>query len=441
MGVRVPPFAPAGDTMPYELETKPNHTVAVSAYLDPEAVEEERTRLLKRLARRVRIPGFRPGKAPLKVVRARLGHEIEEDLQESLARRAWAEVLEGEEGLEPISDFRIRRAEVEEDGTFRLEGEVDVRPRWELPDPEGLELPEFSIEVTDEEVDEQLERMAERHAQWEPVEDGEAEDGMVAEARVGVEFPEGDGEPFDLGEVVLLLGEARLGEKVDEALQGARPGETREAETQVPGDHPDERIAGKTVRYRVEVRTLRRKVLPEIDEGFAKTVGAESLEELRAKVREALEREKRTERRRTWRRALLDQLERDIDPESVPPSVVDAALKARLESLAFELMMRGIDPSSGAVDWNQVAAEARPDARKAALDRLVLEQLADQWGIEVPEKDVEAVVREEARRAGVPVGEYRAKMEAEGRLAELREGARLARAVDELIRRAGGEVE
>ncbi len=427
--------------MPYELESKPNHTVAVSAYLDAEAVEEERTRLLKRLARRVRIPGFRPGRAPLKVVRARLGREIEEDLEESLARRAWAEVLEGEKDLEPISDFRIRRAEVDEDGTFRLEGEVDVRPRWELPDPEGLELPEFSIEVTDAEVEERLERMAERHAQWEPVEDAVAEDGMAAEVRVAVEFPEGDGEPFELGDAVLPLGEARLGQAVDEALQGARPGDTREAEAEIPEDHPDERLAGRRVRYLLELRALRRKVVPEVDEGFARTMGVGSLEELRARVREAIEREKRAERRRTWRRALLDQLERDIEPESVPPSVVDTALRARLDSLAFELAMRGVDPGSGAVDWNQVAAEVEPDARRAALDRLVLEQLADRWGIEVPEDDVEAIVREEARRAGVPVGEHRARMEAEGRLAELREGARLARVVDELIRRAGGEVE
>ncbi len=426
--------------MPFELNRRPDSTVEISAHLAPDAVEEERTALLRELRRRVRIPGFRPGKAPIAVVRARLGGEIDEDLEERLARRLWHEVL-SESGIEPISDLRLSRAGLDDDGTFRMEGIVDVRPELELPDPAEADLPDFSVEPSNEEVDEEIERLAEQQATWEPTEEP-AEDGVIAEVTVtGTVTDDPDAELLDLGELTLLIGRETLGKEVDAALQGAVPGDVREAEATYPDDHPDPRLAGHTVAFQLEVKALRRKVLPEIDDELAKSVGAETLDDLREKVRTALEGRKKAERRTAWRRAILDHLEKDLDPANLPPSIVEAALKDALDGVAFKMVMQGIDPGSESIDWQRIATEAEPGARKSALDRLVLEQLAAEWKIPVPEEDVEAYIRQEAARQGVPLGEHRARLEAEGRLPGIRHAARLTKVVDRLIELAGGEVE
>jgi len=426
--------------MPFELDRRPDHTVQISAHLGPDAVEQERITLLKELRRRVRIPGFRPGRAPLAVVRARLGNEVEEDLEERLARRLWHEVL-SDGGIEPISDLRVTRAALDDDGTFRMEGIVDVRPEFELPDPSEATLPEVPVEPTDAEVEEEIERLAEQQATWEPTEEP-AEDGVIAEVRVtGTVRDDEEAEDLDLGELTLLVGRETLGNTVDAALQGARPGDVREAEASYPEDHPDPRLAGHTVAFRLDVQALRKKVLPEIDDELARSVGAEDLEDLRKKVRAALEGRKKAERRRTWRRAVLDHLEQNLDPENLPPTIVEAALKDALDGVAFNMVMQGIDPGSEGIDWQKIAGEAEPEARKNAMDRLVLEQLAAEWKIPVPEEDVEAYIRQEAARKGVPPGEHRAELEAENRLAGIRHAARLTKVVDRLIEMAGGEVD
>ncbi len=426
--------------MPFELHNRPDFTVEISAHLSPEAVEEERIALLKQLRRTVRIPGFRPGKAPLAVVRARVGAEIQEDLEERLARRLWHEVL-SESEIDPISDLRVNRVELDEDGTFRLEGVVDIRPEFELPDPAGAELPEVSVEPTDAEVDEEIERLAEQQAAWEPSEEPAA-DGMIAEVVVtGTVEDDPDAEPVDLGELTLLIGRETLGSEVDAALQGASPKDVREATATFPEEHPDPRLAGHTVAFKLEVKALRKKVLPEIDDEFARSVGAEDVDDLRAKVREALTGRKKAERRRTWRRAVLDHLEKALDPANLPPSVVEAALKDALDGVAFNMVMQGIDPGSSEIDWQRIAGEAEPEARKNALDRLVLEQLAAEWEVAVPEEDVEAYIRQEAARQSVPPGEFRARLEAEGRIPGIRQAARITKVVDRLIEMAGGEVD
>ncbi len=425
--------------MPFELHPRPDSTVEVSAHLAPEAVEEERVKLLKQLGRRVRIPGFRPGKAPLRLVRAHLGDQIQDDLVERLARRLWGEILEGGD-LKPISELRVSRAELDEDGTFRLEGVVDVRPSFDLPDPGKITLPEYPVEVTETEIEAQLELLAEEQASWEPEEEGGAEDGMLAEVAVRGEITDDEeAEELDMGEIPLFVGVAPLGPEVDAALQGARPGETRTAEVDFPEDHSDPRLAGHHVRFSLEVRALRRKVFPEIDDDLARTAGADSLEDLKERIRLGLEARKKSERRRAWRRAVLDALEEDLDPAALPPSVVEAALKDALEGAAFSLAMRGVNPSSDDLNWQKIAEDLEPEARRNALDRLVLEQLAEEWELPVPEEDVEAYIRQEAARAGVPVGEYRAKLVAEGRLEGIRRAARLTKVVDRLIEMAGGE--
>ncbi len=427
--------------MPYQLTHRPDHTVEVTAHADSETVEAERLHILQELRRSARIPGFRPGKAPLSVVRTRFGDTVQSELEEHLSKHLWQEVLDGEEGLEPLTPLQVKSAVFEEDGSFAIDGELEVRPRFELPSFEGLTLPEVTISVTDGEIEQELEKLRKEQAAWEPVENGAAEDGMLVEMDLHGEYVDGDGEPFSSEGVRFELGEEGVFMEIQEALRGAKSGDEVTAERQFPEDDPDRERASKTVRYRINVLSLKRQILPDIDDGFATGFGFDDLEGLTTRVREAVLARKKSERRSTWRRALLDRLEEGIDHNQLPPTLVRHDLREEMERYAYAMAMQGKDPRSDDTDWQQISAELEPQVRRKVLDSLILDQLGEEWETEVPEEEVDGFVREDAQRRGVPLAEHIANLEKEGRLDEIRRAARVSATVDELIRRAGGEVE
>ena len=425
--------------MSYTLNRRPDHTVEVDATLDAETVESSRRRILQTYRRRARIPGFRPGKAPLAVVRSHFSHEVEKELREELSEQVFQELVEQEEGLVPLTPLSIRNMEIEEDGSFHLEGELEVRPVFELKEPEELELPHIEVAVGEADIDEELDKVRAEQAAWEPADDDAvAEDDMLIELDIEGEVIEGEGEPFHEEGVRFVLGEEGVFPEIQEALRGVRAGEERTVEKafEARDDEP-----ARKVRYRLKVHGLKRRLLPDLDDGFAQGMGFEDVEALRARVREVLERTRHKERRSRWRRALLDQLEEDLDVNRLPGSLVRDGIREDLERYAYMAAMQGRNLEEEGVNWPEIAAKMEPEVRKRVLDSLVLEQLADQWGIEVPEDDVLEYVAADARKKGVPPREHLANLAKEGELDQLRSAARLSATVDELIRRAGGEVE
>ncbi len=429
--------------MSYQLQQRPDHTVEISASFDVEEVESERRRILMEYRRKARIPGFRPGKAPLHLVQIRFGDAVNDELQEELSKRAWSEVLDAEDGFEPISHFRITGAHFNDDGSFSLSGEVEVRPRWELPPVDEITLPEIAIDVSDAEIDAELEQIQDERAVWSPA-DGAATDGMLVEVDLKAEVTEGEGEPFSKDGVRFVLGKDALFPEIQEALRGASVGETRTAEREMPADEEngtEQTAPGKKIRYTVTVTSLKTKELPPIDDELADALGFDSLDSLKDRIRDGLTRAKRNERRTAFRRTILDRLEEGIDVNSIPNSLVKSVLRDELTNYAYSLAIQGKDPQSGDIDWQEVSAKMEPDVRKKVLDELVLEQLGEAWGIQVPEAEVETFIVADAQRKGIPPAEYRANLEKEGRVEGIRHAARIAAIVDEAIRRAGGEVE
>ncbi|HHQ47477.1 MAG TPA: trigger factor, partial [Acidobacteria bacterium] len=385
------------------------------------------------------IPGFRPGKAPLAVVRSHFGHEVEQELREELSEQVFHEIVEQEEGLVPLTPLSIRNMEIEEDGSFHLEGELEVRPVFELKEPEELELPHIEVAVSEADIDEELDKVRAEQAAWEPADDDSvAEDGMLIELDIEGEVTEGEGEPFHEEGVRFVLGEEGVFPEIQEALRGVRAGEERTVEKafEAQGDEP-----ARKVRYRLKVHGLKRRLLPDLDDGFAQGMGFEDVEALRARVREVIERTRHKERRSQWRRALLDQLEEDLDVNQLPGSLVRNGLREDLERYAYMAAMQGRNLEEEDVNWPELSAKMEPEVRQRVLDSLVLEQLADQWGIEVPEDDVREYIEADAMKKGVPPAEHLANLAKEGQLDGLRNAARISATVDELIRRTGGEVE
>ncbi|MCW8983706.1 MAG: trigger factor [Thermoanaerobaculales bacterium] len=427
--------------MPYTLTHRANHTVEISAHLEAAAVDRERDGIVRNFRSKAQIPGFRPGKAPAAAVRARFAEEIRDELQEHLTGLLWGEVFDSEKEIEPITNPQIRDLSFAQDGGFSFTAELEVRPRYELPELGDLRLPEVSLDVSEAEIDEELVKVQEEHAVWEPAEDDEAEDGMLAEVDLRGEVEDSDDEPYTEDGASLIIGADSVPPEINQALQGAKIGDERTATKTLPDDLEDKDKAGKTVTYTILVKGLKRKVLPEIDDDLAITIGLESLEELRQRVHDVLQQQKRGERRNSWRRFVLDHLEAEIDQAELPSSLVQSTLKEQLDRYAYTMAMQGVEFDPDKIDWHEISAKAEPAARQEVLDTLILEQLAESWETPVPEAEVDAYVAGEAARMGVPPAEHKANLAAERKLERVRHAARVAATVDEMIRRAGGEVE
>jgi trigger factor len=427
--------------MPYTLTRRANHTVEISAHLDSAAVDRERDNIVRKFRGKARVPGFRPGKAPAAAVRARFAGEIREELQEHLTGVLWREVFEGESEIQPITNPQIRDLAFAEDGGFSFTAELEVRPQYELPETDHLSLPEISLEVSDTEIDDELAKVQEEQGAWEPAEDNEVADGLLVEVDLKGELADSDDEPYNEEGASFIVGSDSAPPEVNEALQGARVGDVRTATKVLPDDLEDKEKAGKTVTYTISVQGLKRKVVPEIDDELAKTIGLENLEALRQRVQDVLEQQKRGERRNSWRRFILDHLEADIDRAELPSSLVQSTLREQLDRYAYTMAMQGVNVDPEKIDWNEIAAKAEPAARQEVLDTLILEQLAESWEIAIPEAEVDAYIASEAGRHGVPPAEHKANLAADGKLERVRHAARIAATVDEMIRRTGGEVE
>jgi len=427
--------------MPYTLTRRANHTIEISAHLEPEAVTRERDGIVRTFRGKAQVPGFRPGKAPAAAVRARFANEIDEELQEHLTGLLWREVFDGEDEMDPLTNPEVSDLDFASDGGFSFKAAFEVRPSYDLPDLGELGLPKASLDVSDPEIDGELIKVQEEQAVWEPADDDQAADGMMAEVDLHGEVDDSEDEPYSEEDARFVVGSDSVPPEINEALQGAKVGDERTAIKVLPDDLDDADKAGKKVSYNIVVKSLKRKSLPEIDDDLATTIGLENLEELRGRIRDVLSQQKRNERRNTWRRFILDHLAENIDQSELPSSLVQSTVRDQLDRYAYTLAMQGTNVDPEKIDWQEIAAKAEPAARQEVLDTLVLEQLAESWEVPVPEAEVDAYVATEAAREGKPPAEHKANLAAEHKLERIRHGAKIAATVDEMIRRAGGEVE
>lgn len=426
--------------MTYKLTEQANHKLEVAGSLQTEIVDRERLSIVRTIRSRAKLPGFRDGKAPESMIRARFADDIDAELKEHLSQLVWEEVMGAEKDLQPLTMPKVREVIFTDDGSFEFVADLEVRPNYELPDLTEMTLPEVSLEVTESEVDTELETLREQQAVWEPVEDEGAIDGMLIEADLVGAMEDSDQEPYEENDARFVLGGEELPPEISEALQGVKAGDERVAVKAFPEDDENKERAGKKVNYTIKVKALKTKLLPEVDDELAKTLGLEDLAELKERLNEALSRRKIAERRDDWRRSLLDQLSTDIDLNSLPSSLVQNAVSERVNRFAYEMAMRGAGPEDGNFDWQELSAKAEPAARRHVADNLILEQLAMKWETPVPEAEVEAYIAAEASQLNIPPTEHKANLVAEEKLESIRHAARLTSVVDEMIRQAGGEV-
>ena len=418
--------------MGYSIEKLGPCRVAIAAVVDIDTVREERQRVIATWRRNARLPGFRQGKAPLPLIERRFAKEIEDDLQEELVRACWREVRSAEELL-PAGPLEVKRAQVEDDGRFALEGEFEVFPKVEIGDPATFVPPPVDIEPSPEEIDAAVQQMRERQAVWEPVEGEPVGDGMLVEVQTRGEFPGGEREPFENDRSLFVVGKGEVHPAIEQAVRGAPQGATVTADATLGTDAGE--MAGARVRYEVVINSARRQRLPELDDDFARSLGIEEglavlTERLRARLRFANARRRRS----VWRDALIAHLAGDGEL-ALPEGVVRERTRLELIDFAHELAQRGVDVAQADLDWSAMEKEMRERVERNLRGELILDALAARLGVEVSDEELDVELKKQARMSGVPFAELKGNLTKRGELQRIRALVRREKAADEVLGR------
>jgi len=401
-------------------------------------VEEEVARVARQYSRTARIPGFRPGKAPERVVRRRYREQILSDVMHELIPRTLDEALR-ERALAPVAEPDIRDVRLEEGGPLTFTAEFEVLPPVDPIDYDTITLRRSPIEVADEAVDRAIERLRERHARLEPVEGRPAARGDLLTADIVRRVIRGPGreaaaEAETLTDATIEIGAAANPPGFDDEVVGMLPGESRTFDVTFPESYGVETLAGATVEYAVTLKAIKQRVLPAVDDEFARDLEFDSIDALRARVAADLRRDAERAQAQELRADLLRQLAARV-PFDAPETLVRQEIDRRLRTLAEDLVDHGIDPRRVNLDWQELAERQRESAVTAVKGTIVLDDVARREGIVVTPEEVDAELARFARRAGRRVEEVRARLEAEGGLDRLVTGLRRDKTIEFLLSR------
>jgi len=396
-----------------------------------ETVERETERVTREFARQARLPGFRPGKAPAELVRRRFWDDIKSEVLHHLIPASLENAFK-EQNLAPVGDPSIAELTFEPAKPLRYKATFEVLPEIRLGEYKGLEVEPARIELTEEDLGRELEALRQRAATFEAVTDRASQDGdtVVASLLGVVTQPAEKRDPITLEDVhVEVAGEGTLAAFSD-GLRGARAGEERQFSVAYPADYPEANLAGRTVAFTAHVKELKRRVLPELNDAFAEQVSdVKTLADLKAKLREGLERARgERERQLTERRLLEALLARHDFP--VPEALVERQLDQRLERQARTLLAQGIDPRRVPVDWGRLRREQRAGAAQDVKLRLLVERIAQAEKLEAAEEDIARELERLACEAGQNPQTLRARLTKEGGLGRIESAVRSEKVIE-----------
>jgi trigger factor len=407
----------------------------LSVEIPPDVVDAEIARIAARYGRSARIPGFRPGRVPAKVVRQRFKHQILHDVAHELVEKAVEEALT-ERGVEPVDTPDIRDITVEEGQPLTFKAEFDVLPSFDPGDFSDIEVRRTPVTIDDAAVDQALEQLRDRAARFEPVEDGTVGAGhtvVVDLERQGFDKDGTPGEKTRHERVPIEIGAAANPPGLDAELMGLTTGNQKAFRLRFPDEHAVAELAGSEVAYNVTVHEVRMRVVPDLDDEFAKDLGEfETLDALKAKVREDLEHEARDASERQLRADVLKKLAARV-PFPVPGSLVDREVERRLEEFARRLMDQRIDPRKANIDWAAFRDAQRAPASEAVASTLVLDEITRRDEVGVSEAELDAEIEKYSARSGLTVPAVRARIEQEGGLERVAAGLRREKALSRVM--------
>ncbi len=398
--------------------------------IPPDIVKQEAEAVTAQYRRVARIPGFRPGHAPASLIRRRFEEDIRNEVVQTLLPKYFENAIK-EQKMSIIGQPHFADLKFEDDSPLTCTAKFEILPEFELKEYKGLEVEEGPAEVTEAEVTQSLEELQQRAATFEPIEDRPAQDGDYVTVNYrGVDGGDPESKPLEASDAMVhLAGEGTL-PAFTENLRGAKAGDVREFEVSYPEDYTTQVLAGKKLSYRVEVQAVRKKVIPELDDEFAKSVSEfQSMDELKAKISENLAARKKYESESAAKQGLVDQLV-NAHNFPVPDTLVDAQGEARLERFLNQLLSQGVDPRTVGIDWQKLREDGRPEAEKDVRGSLVLEKVAEAESIEVTEEEVDELIRDLAGERHEAPAAVKTRLTDNGELPRIKRRLRNQKALD-----------
>jgi trigger factor len=373
-------------------------------------VDKTMDKLYKRLGRTAKLRGFRPGKAPRSILEQYYGAQVIAEATESLISEFYPKALD-EAKLEPVArpDFDFSAPQAGQDYSFKVT--LDVKPEFAL-DPalyKGLKLKEPKLEASEAEVATRLEALRDRQAMLAPLEEdrpAQIGDVVVVDYKSFIGDTPVEGGAADNLEIELGKGQAQ--QEIEVALVKSKPGDAVQAEVAYDESSPNEQVRGKTVRFEMAVKGLKKKILPELDDDFARAVSPEfeSLAALKERVAKELSESYQQQKDQALRGQILDQL-RDLVPFDLPASLVAAEVESMVEDFKNRLRRSGMDPDQAGLDGAKLGEGFKADAEKKVRAGLVLGRIAEVESLDVGQEDLDAEVGRMAERMGQPLGVIR----------------------------------
>ncbi len=372
----------------------------VRVELPAETVAKEFSRAYKNLGGRVRVKGFRTGKIPRSVLQGIYGDDVKSEVRSHLVEESLGEVIK-DRGLQIVSRPEVESQDLREDGEFSFSAVFEVKPEIEIKDYIGVEVEKPRISITDAQVDEALNRLRESHASLAPVDDREIVqkgdfvtldfDGTLA----GRPFAGGKGENY-----TLEVGAGNALPQFEDAVTGLKAGEPRTVQVSYPESYSNKEIAGKAVDFSIVVREIKQKVLPTVDDEFAKDHGEHgSLDELKAAIRKRLEEELKHYQDEQLKEQLLGRL---IEAHSfaIPASMVDRQSRYLMERYQSQIAGQSGDDGEPAPRREEARRTLENRATRQVQATLLVERIAQREKIDVSDKDLQDRVDKTARAAG-----------------------------------------
>ncbi|HLY98024.1 MAG TPA: trigger factor [Candidatus Angelobacter sp.] len=415
----------------------------VAVEIPAEVTAKSMDNLVRQYSRAARVPGFRKGKVPAGVIRKRFAEDIKGEMIESLVPQYFRMAVE-KQGYMPVSQPIVRDLEMEDGQPIRFKATFEVLPQIELGEYKGIKAEHPSIQVTDEEVHNELKQLQERHGSYDPVdEDRPLQDGDFAqvsfqatprenEPEEGTAATEARPQPIQMDEVLVEIGGSNTVNEFSTNLRGAKAGEERIFDVAYPADFYDARLAGKTLHYTVKINAIKKKVVPELNDEFVREVSKDfqTVDELKGRIREGMQAERTHKAEHEAKEKLITELVEKHD-FPVPWALVERQIDLRLERGLRMLAAQGMSTEAmRRMDINSLRGAQRDLAEKEVRSNLLLTRIAEAEGIDVTEEEVEQEVRIMARQMEQTPDAIRKRLMEDGTIDRIRNRMRSDKALD-----------
>ncbi len=379
-------------------------------------VDGETERAVEALKKRVKLPGFRPGKVPNDIIRRRFRDQIRHEVLEKLLPKYFWQRAE-QEGISVAGPPTITDVHFEPGEPLRFKAEFEVTPRFELKDYRDVTVTYSDPEITEEDVDKRLEALRQQKAEYVSVDPRPVQNGDFAV--ITLNSIAGVQPPITQEDLTIEIGGEDTIAGFTEGLLGMTPGEEKEFDVQYPAEYGSERVAGKTVRFHAALKAIRRKELPELNDAFAADVGDyQNLQELRDALRNTIFAERQYLAQQEAKNNIVETLV-DMHDFPVPEAYVERQIENRVQRHMQGLVAEGIDPTKVKLDWAKIKSAQRERAIREVKASLLLHRIAERENLYATEDDVDREIARIARQEREPVAAVRIRLEKEDAIGQI----------------------